>query len=88
MRVSAGVKSAPSRTRLHLRRRRVLGLPEPSADIAEQPTDSVGILEDGFVLLITNATWNDIRDHLASGPQNWGLRVTGHLGFRLKTTGA
>jgi hypothetical protein len=53
-----------------------------------QPTDQVRVLEDGFALLLTNTTWQEIRQLFGETPQNWGMPVTGDMGFRVKMTAA
>jgi hypothetical protein len=52
--------------------------------IAEQVSDEVKIVEDGFGVLVTNSTWTEICQRLASPPQNWGMPISDGIGFRLK----
>ena len=52
--------------------------------IPEQSRDEVRIVEDGFAVLLTDATWLEIRGRLASPPQNWGMPISDGIGFRLK----
>jgi hypothetical protein len=51
-----------------------------------QDHDEAGVLEDGFAILVTNATWQEIRGLCESAPQNWGMPVSGEMGFRLKVS--
>ena len=51
-----------------------------------QNHDEVRVLEDGFALLLRNATWQEIRGLCESAPQNWGMPVSGEMGFRLKVS--
>ena len=46
--------------------------------------DEVIVLEDGFGLLVTDTTWQEMRDLLGNAPQNWGLPVSANIGFRVK----
>ena len=55
------------------------------AIVAEQDADSAAYLEDGFALLLTNRTWEELCHRLQAGPQNWVMPLRGPLGFRLKT---
>jgi hypothetical protein len=52
--------------------------------VPEQGHDDVRIFEDGFALLMTNTTWHELRQLFGHAAQNWGMPVTGDMGFRLK----
>jgi len=52
--------------------------------VPEQSRDAVAVVEDGFAVLLTNASWLEIRQRLASAPQNWGMPISDGIGFRLK----
>jgi hypothetical protein len=52
--------------------------------VPEQSRDAVRVVEDGFAVLLTNASWLEIRQRLASAPQNWGMPISDGIGFRLK----
>ena len=52
--------------------------------VPEQDHDEVRVFEDGFAILVTNTTWQEMRLLFANGPQNWGMPVDGDKGFRLK----
>jgi hypothetical protein len=52
--------------------------------VPAQQEDEVAVLEDGFAVLMRDQTWREIRQLFSNAPQNWGMPVTGDIGFRIK----